>query len=58
MLAYDLDIATFEIYDSPFGFTRYRNFLKNFMGALSERKITEWPTAIVRLLKGESTSKI
>lgn len=58
MLAYDLDIATFEIYDSPFGFTRYRNFLKNLMGTLSRRNITEWPTAMVKLLKGESTSKI
>lgn len=58
MLAYDLDIATFEIYDSPFGFTRYIIFLKKVIGVLSKHKIAEWPSAIFKLLKGEYVSKL
>ena len=58
MLAYDLDIATFEIYDSPFAITRYTRFLKRLKNTFSGRNITEWPSTIVKLFKGESLSKL
>lgn len=53
-LAYDIDVATFEIYDSPFCFERFKVQSRRIKNILANSKITDWPKIISKIILGES----
>ena len=53
MLAYDIDIATFELYDSPFSLARFKSQYRRARDVFSGVKISEWPGLINKLIHNE-----
>lgn len=51
-LSYDLDMATFEIYDSPFSVAKIKYLFRNVYEVLAGYKLVEWPGVILKIIKG------
>lgn len=56
-LAYDIDLASFEIYDSPFSMERYKVQIRRIRNILSNTNIKDWPKVFGKIIRGESLSK-
>ena len=54
MLAYDIDLATFEKYDSPYSLLHFKSQLKRLNDVFRNNKVSEWPVIISKILHNES----
>lgn len=54
MLAYDIDMASFEIYNSPYSLFKYKNAFRKCLLLFSTHKIMEWPKILKMIVSGES----
>ena len=54
MLAYDIDIATFEKYDSPYSLLHFQGRIRRIRNVFSNAKCSEWPGLIKKIVHGEA----
>ena len=53
MLAYDIEMATFELYDSPFSMSHYTGQIRRIKEVFWGEKMTQWPSLIKKLIHNE-----
>ena len=53
-LAYDIDLASFEVYDSPFSIERYKVQFRRVKNMLVKTNIMDWSKVFGKIFRGES----